>query len=325
MREEINMRISSLESLLSANEFSIEKEAELQNQLSELKRQLWESEAIEKQESLDKTFEQEKEQSEKLRELYEEIAYAAIDLTNALFDARIQKIDEEIAKNNERYDNWLEKENLTDEQRKEIEEKRAQEEAELEKKKRKEQIKQAIFNKALAVIDIGINTARAIVAALAMGPPQGFVFAALAGVLGAIQTAAVIATPIPKYELGTKDHKGGHAIVGEKRPEVILEPNKEPYIIDRPSILDLPKHTKVIPSVNEFDKLQRASLLASLDIQMNKLSPDNAIASFDDRYSAEIVQELKKMNKKKMNVIVQPAKVDLGHQIWRSNNIKWHS
>src|SRR5690606_31801624 len=144
------------------------------------------------------------------------------------------------------------------------------------------------------------------------------------GALGVIQTAAVLATPIPKYELGTEDHKGGHAMVGEKRPEVILEPNKEPYVISKPSILDLPKHTKVVPSLNEYDKLQRAALMASLDLQMNRINGnDNASVIFDDRYSQEIVSELKKMNKKKNNVVVNTQKIDMNHVIWRSNNINW--
>lgn len=324
--EELNMRIAMLEELSKLDEISVEQRLKLENELSKAKLELSLIDLENKEETVDKELELERQKTEKLMELTERLVSATADLINTLFDARIQKIDEEIEKNNEKYDNWLEKENLTEEQRKEIEAKRAQEEAELEKKKRKEQIKQAIFNKSLKVAEIGMATALGIMQAYAqLGPVGGTIAAVLIGVLGTIQTAAVLATPIPKYELGTKDHKGGHAIVGEKRPEVILEPNKQPYIVDRPSILDLPKHTKVIPSVNEFDKLQRASLLASLDVQMNKLSPDNAVASFDDRYSAEIVQELKKMNKKKMNVIVQPAKVDLGHQIWRSNNIKWHS
>lgn len=323
LREQVKMRIDALESILESNEFSVEKEKQLQLELSELKSKLLKTDIEEKEESLDKSFELEKEQKEKLKELLEGIADAAINLTNAIFDARIQKIDEEIEANNLKYESWLENENLTEEERKAIEEKRAKEEAELEKKKRKEQIKQAIFNKALAVADVGINTARAIVAALAMGPPQGFVFAALAGALGVIQTAAVLATPIPKYEKGTEDHKGGHAMVGEKRPEVILEPNKEPYVISKPSILDLPKHTKVVPSLNEFEKMQRASMLASLDIEANKLNTYNPTVSFDDRYSAEILDELKKMNKKKTNVVVNSPKQDINYDLWKMNNYRW--
>lgn len=340
LTEEIQLRISTLESLLEIDGLSAEKRIELENQVSKAKLNLANLELDTKEENLDRAFELEQENAERIKELYNDLASATISLTNNIFDARIEKINDEIEANNNKYDQWLEKENLTEEQRDEIDAIRAQKNKELENKRRKEILKQEVFNRTIALGQIAVDLARTInainLAAVAMDALAPYAFGAVGATYrglqiglaigtAAIQTANVLAAPLPRYEFGTDDHKGGFAQVAEKRPEVILEPNKQPYIVDKPSILDLPKHTKVIPSVNEFDKLQRASLLASLDIQMNKLSPDNAVASFDDRYSAEIVQELKKMNKKKMNVIVQPAKVDLGHQIWRSNNIKWHS
>src|SRR5690606_3113237 len=124
-------------------------------------------------------------------------------------------------------------------------------EDELNKKKREEQRKQAIFNKAINVVEIGVATALAIMQAYAqLGPIAGSVAAIWVAALGALQTATVIATPIPKYEKGTKNHPGGYALVGEKRAEVIEEPGKDPYIVDKPTILNLRKGTRVTPSVS---------------------------------------------------------------------------
>lgn len=336
--DELQLRLNTLESLLELDEISAEKRIELENEVSKAKLELANLELDYKEEILDKAFELEEENADRIKELYEGLADASIDLTNTIFDARIEKINEEIDANNERYDKWLENENLTEEQRDEIEAKRDEKNKELEKKRQKELIKQELFNRTIAIAQIATDLAKTItainLAAVAMDALAPYAFGAvgatyrglqigLAVGTAAIQTANVLAAPLPKYEFGTDDHKGGFAHVAEKRPEVILEPNKEPYVVSKHSILDLPKHTQVVPSLNEYDKLQRAAMMTSLDIQLNTMGVDNSKQSFDDRYSAEIVDELKKMNKKKMNVIVNQSKIDINHAVWRSNNIKW--
>src|SRR5690606_9400417 len=324
LSEELQLKLETLDKLLEIDEVSSDKKIELMNEVSEIRRELAEMEVDENQEQIDLLLEQEKERVERQQELLLDLADASIVVANNIIEARISNIDNEIEANNEKYDKWLENENLTEEQKDEIEKKRDEKNKELEKKRREEQLKQAIFNKAIAVTEILVNTAIAVSKALAQG---GFVlgipWAAVVGALGAVQLAAVLTAPLPKYEFGTDDHKGGFAHVGEKRPEVILEPNKEPYVVSKHSILDLPKHTQVVPSLNEYDKLQRAAMMTSLDLQLNTMGVDNSKQAFDDRYSAEIVDELKKMNKKKMNVIVHQSKIDINHAVWRSNNIKW--
>jgi hypothetical protein len=144
------------------------------------------------------------------------------------------------------------------------------------------------------------------------------------------QLAAAIATPIPKYEKGTKGrpHKGGLAEVGEKRPEVIKEPGKNPYIVSKPTILDLPKGTEVIPSISEWDKMQRASIMSSLDMEANKAKNYQGNDAFNARYDAELLEELRRnteaTKKNKSNVVVQ-NNIDLGHEIWKLSNIKWNA
>lgn len=64
-------------------------------------------------------------------------------------------------------------------------------------KERELKRKQAVMDKAAAIFSIGINTAQAIMSALAGPWPASIAFAALAGVMGAVQLAFAISKPIP--------------------------------------------------------------------------------------------------------------------------------
>jgi len=88
-----------------------------------------------------------------------------------------------------------------------------------------EKRKQAVADKALAVFEIGLSTARGIMAALA-GPPPNPPLAAFIGIAGAIQLAAALAKPIPKFEkggeIGGKRHNEGGTIVEAEQGEYIV-------------------------------------------------------------------------------------------------------
>src|SRR5690606_6089293 len=225
--DELELRLSTLEKLLALDEISPEKRIELENEVSKAKLDIANLELEEKEELLDKAFELEQENAERIKELYEGLADASIDLTNTIFDARIEKINEEIDANNERYDKWLENENLTEEQKDEIEAKRDEKNKELEKKRQKELIKQELFNRTIAISQIAVDLARTItainLAAVQMDILAAFGFGAagatyralqigLAVGTAAIQTANILAAPLPKYEFGAgvngrPDHK----------------------------------------------------------------------------------------------------------------------
>jgi hypothetical protein len=90
-----------------------------------------------------------------------------------------------------------------------------------------EKRKQAIADKALAIFDIGINTAVAISKAIAASPlTGGLPFSALAAVLGAAQIAAVLAKPIPKFErgglIGGKLHSQGGTLIEAEQGEYMV-------------------------------------------------------------------------------------------------------
>src|SRR5690606_18277397 len=93
------------------------------------------------------------------------------------------------------------------------------------------------------------------------------------------------------YAKGTDNHKGGFALVGEERPEVIQEPNKAPYIVNKATVLNLPKGTKVTPSVEEYERLMRASTLSSVQISNDKMNDFQAIHVFDINKS-KIIKKL---------------------------------
>jgi len=84
-------------------------------------------------------------------------------------------------------------------------------EKEYAKQKAEIQTKQAKTQKAEAIFGAIVGTAAAIVQALNSPPPASFVFAALAGAIGAAQISFIASQPIPKFAKGTEFVKGeGH-------------------------------------------------------------------------------------------------------------------
>ena len=187
-------------------------------------------------------------------------------LVNAIFDGQIEKIEAEQEANTEageaeqeRISELVNKKVITEEEgearKRAAEAQTAKKNEELEKKKAKLQRKQAIFQKATDVAQAGISTALAITNALTTSPfPLGLAMAAIAGAMGAVQIATILATPIPQYAKGTDYHKGGPAIVGDGgRPEVVMFNGGAWLTPDKPTLVDMPKGAVVIPSISEYD------------------------------------------------------------------------
>jgi hypothetical protein len=103
-------------------------------------------------------------------------------------------------------------------------------------------------DKALAIFNAIINTAAAIVKALATGGP---VLAALAGAIGAAQIAIIAAKPIPKFKIGKKDSYEGLGMVGEAGAEII-ERQGVHYIVKEPTITWLGAKDKVYTPMETF-------------------------------------------------------------------------
>src|SRR5690606_399558 len=238
----------------------------------------------------------------KIKDMQNELAYALIDITNSIFDRRIQNIDNEMDKLGEYYDRQIELAGEDEALKTRLENEREKKEKKLEEKRKKELVKQAIFNRTIAIAEIGIDLAKTIMsinaAAAAMDAITPYAFGAvglayrglqipLAIGVAAAQSASVLLAPIPQYEKGTDNHKGGLARVGEKRPEVVLEPGKAPYLVNHDMIVDLPKGTQVIPSINEYEKILRASMMTSLANEKGKMDSYQINMTMDSYYNAQ--------------------------------------
>lgn len=192
--------------------------------------------------------------------------------TNSMFEKRVQQLDSEIEKIEERKNADIEaitQMGLSNEEmearKMAIEARAAAQTDKLEKQKKKEQKQQAIAEKAYQLMQVAIETAKAvakiklIMATLASSPVTlPFVSMAAAQIpiaiaTGALQAAVIAAQPIPKYAKGTEDHPGGLAIVGDAgKEEVAIFPDGKYYVTPRvPTIVDLPKGTEVLPDAND--------------------------------------------------------------------------
>lgn len=188
------------------------------------------------------------------------------ELVATIYDAKIEKVEEEQEANTaageaeqERISELVEKKVITEEEgearKRAAEAKTAKKNEELEKKKQQLKHKQAVWDKANSIAQCGIATALAIMNALQMQPfPVGIAMAAIAGAMGAVQLATIIATPIPKYAKGTDYHKGGPAIVGDDGvPELVVFNGKSWITPDTPTLVDMPAGAVVIPDIDGID------------------------------------------------------------------------
>jgi hypothetical protein len=81
-------------------------------------------------------------------------------------------------------------------------------EEEFDQKQRELKRKTAEENKQLAIFNILLNTAQAVISALAMTPPNP-ILAVTSGIVGALQLAAAISYPVPQFAKGTDFLKRG--------------------------------------------------------------------------------------------------------------------
>lgn len=222
--------------------------------------------AAEKRKELEKEL-----QNQRIQLIGEALSTVA-SFTNSMFERRVQQLDSEIEKIDERKNadiEAIEQMGLSDEEaearKMAIEARAAAQTDRLEKQKKKMQKQQAIAEKAYQLMQVAMETAKAvaniklIMATLAANPvtlpfvPMAAAQIPIAIATGALQAAVIAAQPIPKYAKGTEDHPGGLAIVGDGgQKEVAILPDGGYYVTPSiPTLVDLPKGTEVLPSVNE--------------------------------------------------------------------------
>lgn len=177
------------------------------------------------------------------------------------------------------------------EAKEEIERQYEEKRKEILRRKAEAEKKTAIFN---AIID----TAQAVVAALAVGPPQGFIFAALAGAIGAAQIAMIASQPIPEYFRGTMNADEGWALVDEKNPEVHTDSQGRIKSLGKEKANHrwLSRGDKIYTSHEEYFNKELKHLLSTNDIEygsMIDLMPNIVVENKTD--NREIVRHLKSL------------------------------
>lgn len=270
--------IALIEEELKTENLSAEERANLTRQLAQAKAQLEQQMAdvaIANIERVNEKDAKSREQRIKNAQQWLQVAADSLnsinDLISTIYDAKISKVEEEQEANTEageaeqeRIAQMVEQNVITEEEgetrKRAAEDKTAKKNEELEKKKAKLKEKQAKFDKLNSIAQVGISTALAIMNMMESAPwPVNIAMAAVAGAMGAVQLATIIATPLPKYAKGTSHHKGGPAIVGDGGvPEVITYGGNAWITPDKPTLVDLPAGAAVIPDVSNLDESELA-------------------------------------------------------------------
>lgn len=186
-----------------------------------------------------------------------QIANGLASVMNDIYQSRIDALDDEQEANEDAYDKEVERIEALQEQgaisteeaearKRAAEDKTKKNEEEIARKKAQLEQKQARWDKANSIIQATIATALAVTKAL-----PSLALAAVVGAMGAAQIAMISAQSVPKYAKGTKDHPGGLAVVGDGgRPEGIVTKDGVYVSPGKPTLVDLPKHAKVIPDLS---------------------------------------------------------------------------
>ncbi|OIQ22204.1 MAG: phage tail tape measure protein [Flavobacterium sp. MedPE-SWcel] len=337
--EGLNLQIDELQTMLDKNDsldkseqISSDKRAQIVADLERFKREASDLKTESYVSNLLSKEEKEKLFAAKIKELTSEMTGALTDFTNTIFDGRAERIDEDIARSDEHYAHQIELAGNDQEQKDLYAEEAEKKRKELEAKKRKEQQKQAVFNKAMQATQVGISTIGAVMSALRDVPKFDFGIsaAALAATyagIGAVQLAAVLAKPIPKYKDGRKGGKEEIAFVGDGGVNEVIERASGAVEITpaQDTLVKLNAGDKVHSSIEEYNKLQRAAMATSLNLQGKNVTDYQAQREFDDLYGKELLEELKENTRavKRNRTVVNYSKIDLEHEFWKMGNKNW--
>ena len=257
---------------------------------------------------------------------------AAGDLVGALFDRKIAAIDAEIEAESRKYALLYALAEGDAEQTKYLKIQEEKDREILEEKKRKLQKKQAIAEKANAIIAIAINTAVAMSTTLAKtGLVFGLPLIPVIAALGALQIATVLAQPIPEFAQGGTMQKDGLALVGDGgQQEVLKSPDGSLSLTpDKDTLVNLQKGTKIFSSVDKFNQenpedmtslLHSSKLLNAISLNQKNLN-GMIIAQkhLDERLLDAMLMNTKAVKNSKSNLNVSTQKIDIPHEIWKAN------
>ena len=254
----IEFQIDNLKKLLKLKGLSAEQEQKWLTQISDLEKQLGEASTSNKkkrtedeQKSFEKTLDQVQRSVNATADAIKSVMVSGIESQKNAIQEQIDMIDKqkeaEIAAANASTLSAQEKAdkiatiNAVAQAKKEA----------LERRQRELDQQRAKTERAFQIFSIIGNTAMAVTKFLSKGDTAE---AIVAGIIGAAQLVAVLATPIPKYKYGTENHKGGMAIVGDggKREMAIMPDGSMFETPSRPTLMNLPAGTKVKPDAAAY-------------------------------------------------------------------------
>ena len=254
----IEFQIDNLKKLLKLKGLSAEQEQKWLTQISDLEKQLGEASTSNKkkrtedeQKSFEKTLDQLQRSVNATADAIKSVMVSGIESQKNAIQEQIDMIDKqkeaEIAAANASTLSAQEKAdkiatiNAVAQAKKEA----------LERRQRELDQQRAKTERAFQIFSIIGNTAMAVTKFLSKGDTAE---AIVAGIIGAAQLVAVLATPIPKYKYGTENHKGGMAIVGDggKREMAIMPDGSMFETPSRPTLMHLPAGTKVKPDAAAY-------------------------------------------------------------------------
>lgn len=160
-------------------------------------------------------------------------------------------------------------------------------ERQYENKRKQIQREQAKAQKETAIFNAVIGTAQAVVSALAVGPPQGYVLAALSAALGAAQIAVISSQQIPQYWQGGVVGSQQQIMVnddpygkkGSNYKEVVRKPNGQVLTPQGKNVkMTVPKGTEIFPTYDAFMSTLNNELGLN-GIGMSNIQPNINISS----------------------------------------------
>lgn len=323
--------LDASDALPDKERLTAEKRQEIAEKLSKAKSDIAEKELEKNDKKNKKILDAELKLAEDIREISNDLANALGSLADAISERKLQNIEAEIDKNNEFYDKQIELAGEDENQKDLLEKEREKKNEILEKKKRKEQEKQAKFNKALAIAQAAINLGVAVTAALTVAPPASFAFAAITAAIAAVQLAAVIATPIPKYKVGRKGGKKEKAIIndgvtgsGNYVPEVVESKDGTAKIYEgKNRLVQLMEGDTVHKSVGDYTDKERKKLLNGVQEEGKKLNEFQRLVIVKDKRDPELINKIDKLievTRRNKPSKSEQKNVDLSHAFWKLKN-----
>lgn len=228
------------------------------------------------------------------------------DLGSAIYERKIEEVEEEQDANQEAGDAEIERITHLEEtgvitkeeaeaRKRAAEQRTADKDKELAKKKADLQTKQAKMEKANSIAQTIISTSVAAIAAW-KNPLSAPFLLPLIIAQGAISLATIIAQPIPKYAKGTGNHPGGLAVVGDGgREEMIISGGKSWVTPSVPTLVDIPKGAVVLPDVMNMESIRgmRSDVMLLLNEKARKGEPVTVNVNNDYR---KLEAEMKNMS-----------------------------